>query len=143
MKQFFGQIVCAFMFSLYFVNVSAKQLYCHSGWGGGDHGYDEYVEVIISDKPIHSAHARSEADPGYTTQKGAQSADLSLSTGWNNKEMYGSDAVLSYYPEKGTTESFAKANYAFAKRCLSKELSPDLQKQLKKALLNPKPKRRK
>lgn len=144
MKQLFGQVITVFVFSLLcFGNVSAQQMHCRPGWGGGDHGYDAFEQVIISDKPIRSTRARDEADPGYITQKGAQSASLSFSTGWNNNETYGNNAVLSYHPQKGTKASFAKANYAFAKACLVKELSPELRKQLEKAALNPKQKRRK
>lgn len=114
-----------------------KQLYCHPGWGGGDNGYDQFEQVVISDKPIRSVRVRSEADPGYQTQKGSQSAILSLSTGWDNTETYGANVVLYYGPKSGTKASFAIANYAFAKKCLVKQLSPDLRKQLKKAVLNP------
>jgi hypothetical protein len=142
MKQLFGQIALVFSLS-FFGNASAKQMYCHPGWAGGDHGYDAFVEVIVSDKPILSNRARSEADPWYKTQKGAQSAKLSISIGWDNKETYGNNAVLAYHPKEGTKASFAKANYAFAKECLAKELSPGERKQLEGAALNPKPKRRK
>ncbi len=141
------KILAVFALSLLcFGNVSAKQIYCHSGWGGGDHGYDAFVQVVISDKPILPARARSEGDSGYTIQKGAQSATLSFSTGWNNKETYGNDAVLSYQSARKNKASFAKANYDFARECLAKELSsdsPGLKKDLAKAALNPKPKSRK
>lgn len=144
MKQLFEQIAFALAFSLFcFGNVSAQQMYCSSGWEGGDHGYDNFVAVVVSDKSIRLVRAIDEADSGYRIQKGAQSASLSFSTGWDNKETYGNNAVLSYRPEKGTKLAFAKANYAFVKECLAKKLSPDLRKQLEKAALNPKPKRRK
>jgi hypothetical protein len=142
MRQLIGQIALAFSL-LCAGNAAAKQVYCHSGWGGGDHGYDHFEQVVISDKPIRSVRARSEADPGYETQKRAQSATLSFSTGWDNKKTYGNDAVLLYGRERDTKASFAKANYAFAKKCLAKELPPDLRKRLEKAALNPKLKRRK
>lgn len=119
-------------------NVSAKQVYCHPGWGGGDHGYYEFEELIISDKPVRNYNARDEADPGYMVQKGAQSAALRFYMDYDDKGVNGKNPVIYYYPMKGTKASFAKANYAFAKKCLAKELSPGLRKQIRKAALNPK-----
>lgn len=119
-------------------NAFAGQLFCQKGWPGGDHGYDAYVEIIVSDKPIKRYSRRGEADPGYKIQKGSQSAAMSLSVGWDNKEMYGDNAVLSYGERKGTKPAFAKANYGFAKKCLTEKISPSLRKELAKAVLNPK-----
>jgi hypothetical protein len=121
-----------------FASAASAKLYCHPGWGGGDHGYDEFVEVVISNRPIISQRVRGEADPGYRFAKGSQSATLSMSVGWYNKNTYGSNVVLSYYPDKGTKASFAKANYAFAKACLKKDLTPASRKVIEKAALNPK-----
>lgn len=144
MKKLFAQMSLVAILSFFcFGSTSAKQMYCHPGWGGGDHGYDAFTEVIVSDKPISPSRVRGEADPGYKTQKGAQVVSLRLELGWNNKEVYGNNAVLRYYPHQGTKVSFARANYVFAKECLVKELSQEERKQMEKASLNPKPKRRK
>lgn len=142
MKKLFAQITLALSL-LCFGNAFAGQMFCHSGWYGGDHGYDAFTQVVISDKPILSERVRSEADGGYKIKKGSQSATLSLSVGWDNKEAYGSNAVLSYQPARNTKASFAKANYAFARECLVKKLSPAERKHFEKATLNPKQKSRK
>jgi hypothetical protein len=122
-------------------NTFAKQqMHCSLGWSGGDHGYTTYREVVISDKPKLSIQSKSEADLGYKVKRGSKSAILSLSTGWDNKQTYGSDAVLNYRVGKNTDESFLKENYAFAKDCLAKNLSPATRKKIQVAYLNPKTK---
>lgn len=127
----------AFVLSLLVVTqVSAKELYCHHGSSGGDNGYDSYQEVVISDKPIARHRRIDEADPGYRVRKMAQSATLTLTVGWDNKEVYGNDAVLDY-----SKTPFAEANYTFAKECM-KKIHPTSDKNLQKASLNPKSKRR-
>ncbi len=139
MKKLFVQIASV-IFLLCFGNAFAGEIFCNSGWYGGDHGYDSFTQVVISDKPILSARMQSEADSGYKIKKDSQSATLSLSVGWGNKELYGSNAVLSYRATRNTKAHFAKANYAFARECLAKNISPNIKKYMEKASLNPKPK---
>ena len=126
-----GLILCAMFFA---GNVTAEKLHCREGWSGGDNGYDEYVEVVISDAPITRHRRIDEADPGYATRKGSQSARLTLTTGWDNKEVYGNNAVIQY-----PKSAFAKKNYNFAKACMVR-LYPDVAKLLPTTALNPKPK---
>lgn len=125
-------------FVMYFAgNVTAKELHCREGGSGGDNGYDDYVEIVISDAPIARHRRIDEADPGYRTRKGSQSASLILTIGWDNKELYGNDVVMQY-PES----AFAKKNYNFAKACMTR-LYPAVAKLLPTAALNPKPKSKK